>query len=282
MEIKNIKINKIEIILGDGLNAHKYEAKLIDFNNNYLNEIGGRDWALLKIDGEIFSSLPMGDSDNVPIGEDIVVIGYPWTSEGITEKQDIFVSSTPTSGRVSNIVPSGNYRDFQIDISIEGGNSGGPGLNSAGEVVGISTAGYGGLSGTYNYLTPINDIKKELNVDIKQNKIDTLWNEGLENFWKENYLTARLKFKEVEAINSNHPYVKGILNQLNNLPNTDKEPLKNAQVTRENNNDSGISIITIIFIFIGTIIIILLLFIAYNLNKNKQKKRKNKWHEIRI
>jgi len=242
MEITNLRIGKIEVILGEGSNVKKYNARLVDFNENYLSETGGRDWALLKIDGETFPSLPLGNSDSVPIGEDITVIGYPWTSEGITERDDEYVSSTPTSGRVSNFVPSGNYKDIQIDISIEEGNSGGPGLNSNGEVIGIATAGYEGLSGTYNYLTPINDIKKEIGVDFKQSRIDTLWSEGLENFWGKNYATARSQFEEVKSISPNHPYVQGILKQFDDLPNEDKEkPYENLEVKTDNSNGDHFS-----------------------------------------
>lgn len=266
INITNLKISKIEVISGEGSNIKKYQAKLIDFNENYLDETGGRDWALLKIEEEKLPSLTLGNSDNAPIGEDIVIIGYPWTSEGFTEENEFYVAPTPTYGKISNIVPSGNYKDIQIDISIEQGNSGGPAINLKGEVIGIATSGYEGLSGTYNYLTPINDVKKELSITPQQSNIDTLWNNGLEYFWNEDYLKAKTSFQEIESISTNHPYVKGILNQLSDLPNTNKTTEK-----KENKNISGIFIIIII---IGVIIILLLLFIAINIIK-KKKANKN-------
>lgn len=278
LKMENLTVSKIEVILGEGSDAKKYEGQLIDYNENYLEETGGRDWALLKIDGENFPSLLLGNSDSLPIGEDIVVIGYPWTSEGYTEIEDIYVSPTPTYGKISNIVPSGNYKDIQIDISIEGGNSGGPGLNSNGEVVGIATSGYDSLGGTYNYLTPINDVKKEISVNLGQSEVDELWNQGLENFWNENYIEARSNFEEIKSINPNHPYVQDILKQLDILPNTNKEVIETNKETEDKKSNvsekDNISAINIIFIVMGIAIVILLLFISINLFKKNKKKGK--------
>ena len=279
LNISNIKISRINVVLGDGLDAKEYEAKLIDSNKYYLDELGGRDWALLKIEGDNFPSLPLGNSDNLPIGEDIVVIGYPWTSEGTTEQDKFYVAATPTYGKISNIIPSGNYRDIQIDVSIEEGNSGGPALNTIGEVIGIATSGYEGLSGVYNYLTPIDDIKKELSIIAKQSEIDYLWNEGLEEFWNENYVKARSNFEEIKLINENHPYVQEILKQLDSLPYTNKETVSkndkkpNSQSSTE---EKSISFVAIIFITLGIIIIVLLSFIAIRLFKNNEKRLRKK------
>lgn len=279
LKISNLKVSKIEVILGDGSDAKKYEAKLIDSNENYLDEIGGRDWALLKIEGNNFPSLALGNSDTVPIGDNIVVIGYPWTSEGTTEEEDNYVSPTPTYGKVSNIVPSGKYKDIQIDISIEGGNSGGPALDQNNQVIGIATSGYNSLGGTYNYLTPINDVTKEIVIIPKQSEIDTLWAEGLENFWDENYATARLKFEEIKSINSDHPYIQEVLKQLDSFSNTDKGTIEanNKKGNNSNSKEKGsVSFVIIIFIILGIIIVFLLSFIILYFFKNNKKRRTKK------
>ncbi len=274
LEVRNLKVKKIEVILGDGEDIKKYDAKLIDSNENYLDETGGRDWALLKIEGENFPSLPLGNSENIPIGEDIVVIGYPWTSEGITYSNNFYVSSTPTYGKITNIVPSGNYKDIQIDVSIEGGNSGGPALNLNGEVIGIATSGYNGLGGIYNYLTPINDIKSEITITPKQSEVDTFWNNGLESFWNENYAEAKSNFKQVESISPNHPYIQEIIKQLNDFTNTNTTPdLKDSK----SQDEKYASTTSIILIVLGVAIVILLSIIAFKMfNKNTKTKSKKK------
>lgn len=98
------------------------------------------DLALIRIRPEkkiTFPVVPLGDSDSVRVGEDVVAIGNPL---GLTH--------SVTSGIVSalsrrNLAPQGRemYTDFiQTDASINPGNSGGPLINLNGEVIGINTA----------------------------------------------------------------------------------------------------------------------------------------------
>ena len=91
------------------------------------------DLALLKIKAENLPYLNFGDSDALEVGEWVVAIGSP-----------LGLHHTVTSGIVSakgRNIQSGSYDDFlQTDASINRGNSGGPLLNMAGEVIGINTA----------------------------------------------------------------------------------------------------------------------------------------------
>ena len=100
----------------------KYSAKLIGYDSNL-------DVALLKIAGS-FNKLELGDSDSVKIGEKVIAIGNPLglsfsTSEGI-------ISSRDRTG--DNNLP---YY-FQTDASLNSGNSGGPLINTKGQVIGIN------------------------------------------------------------------------------------------------------------------------------------------------
>ncbi|MBE0582906.1 MAG: PDZ domain-containing protein, partial [Desulfofustis sp.] len=75
----------------------------------------------------------LGDSDQLKVGDWVVVIGNPFG-----------LSHTVTSGIVSakgRVIGAGPYDDFiQTDASINPGNSGGPLFNMNGEVIGINTA----------------------------------------------------------------------------------------------------------------------------------------------
>jgi serine protease Do len=92
------------------------------------------DLALLKIDtGENLPVAPLGDSDELKIGEWVMAIGNPF---GLN--QTVTVGIVSAKGRV---IGAGPYDDFiQTDASINPGNSGGPLFNMRGEVVGINTA----------------------------------------------------------------------------------------------------------------------------------------------
>ncbi|MDB4969132.1 MAG: protease Do [Myxococcales bacterium] len=97
------------------------------------------DIALLKIDaGSSLAVTPLGNSDDVQIGEWVIAIGNPFG-----------LDHTVTAGIISakgrrDVRPGGSqsgYYDFiQTDASINPGNSGGPLINARGEVIGINTA----------------------------------------------------------------------------------------------------------------------------------------------
>ena len=92
------------------------------------------DLALIKINPDAgLSSLTLGDSDALKVGEWVVAVGSPFGLE-----QTVTAGIVSAKGRV---IGSGPYDDFiQTDASINPGNSGGPLINLRGEVVGINTA----------------------------------------------------------------------------------------------------------------------------------------------
>jgi len=117
--------------------ADEITVRLQDDTNLKATLIGtdeATDLALLKVDaGRKLPSLPWGDSDTIKVGDWVVAIGNPFGLGGS-------VTAGIISARARNI-GAGNYDDFlQTDASINLGNSGGPLINMAGEVVGINTA----------------------------------------------------------------------------------------------------------------------------------------------
>jgi len=101
------------------------------------------DLAVLKIDASGLPKLPLGDSSKVKVGEWVVAIGSPFGLE-----------NTVTAGIVSaKSRDTGDYLPFiQTDVAVNPGNSGGPLLNTAGQVIGINSqifsrsGGYMGIS----------------------------------------------------------------------------------------------------------------------------------------
>jgi len=92
------------------------------------------DIALIKVDPENLTDLPIGDSDLVEVGDFVIAIGNPFG-----------LGNTVTSGIVSALSRTGISRngveDFiQTDASINPGNSGGALVNMRGELVGINSA----------------------------------------------------------------------------------------------------------------------------------------------
>ncbi len=91
------------------------------------------DIAVLRVDAEGLTDMPIGDSDRVRVGDFVLAIGNPFGLE-----------HTVTSGIVSALGRTGigdGLEDFiQTDASINPGNSGGALVNMRGELVGINSA----------------------------------------------------------------------------------------------------------------------------------------------
>ena len=90
------------------------------------------DLALIKIEGDIPGFVPLGDSDALRPGEEVIAIGSALGD----------YNSTVTGGIVSGLGRQLDSLDnlIQHDAPINPGNSGGPLLNMQGEVVGVNTA----------------------------------------------------------------------------------------------------------------------------------------------
>jgi Do/DeqQ family serine protease len=109
------------------------------FNDESLDaEIVGSDAAtdiaVIKVDPKNLVELPIGESDQVQVGDFVIAIGNPFG-----------LGHTVTSGIVSALGRTGinrnGYEDFiQTDASINPGNSGGALVNMRGELVGINSA----------------------------------------------------------------------------------------------------------------------------------------------
>lgn len=114
----------------------EYKAKVIGTDPR-------TDIALIKIDAKDMPPLPIGDSNLLKKGQWVLAIGSPFG-----------LDSTVTAGIVSAINrDTGDYLPFiQTDVAVNPGNSGGPLINLAGQVVGINSqiisqsGGYMGIS----------------------------------------------------------------------------------------------------------------------------------------
>jgi len=139
----------IEATLGD---QSRYAAKLIGADQR-------NDIALIKIEprSRKLTVLPLGDSSALQVGQRALAIGNPFGFQ-----------STLTTGVVSALgrtVQTGQTtfidEAIQTDAAINRGNSGGPLLNSRGEVIGINTAIFtpSGTTAGIGFAIPINTAK---------------------------------------------------------------------------------------------------------------------------
>ena len=125
--------DSIYVTLAD---KREFKAKLIGQDKR-------TDVALVKIDANNLTPLPLGDSDKIRVGQGVLAIGSPFG-----------LDNTVTAGIVSaKGRDTGDYLPFiQTDVAVNPGNSGGPLINMRGEVIGVNSqiysrsGGYMGIS----------------------------------------------------------------------------------------------------------------------------------------
>lgn len=138
----------------------KYKAQILDRDP-------ANDLALIKIEPRTkLSTLRIGDSDGIQVGQKVLAIGNPFGLEG-----------TLTTGVVSSLgrtIQDETGRELeglvQTDAAINPGNSGGPLLDSQGSVIGVNTAIYGpGSNIGIGFAMPVNRSKTMLD-DYQQGR----------------------------------------------------------------------------------------------------------------
>jgi serine protease Do len=127
---------------------------------------GQIDLAVLKIDLENLTPLPIGDSDKVRVGQIVMAIGNPF---GLDES----VSQGIISAKDRRAMNDSQLEFFQTDTAINPGNSGGPLVNIRGEVIGINTAIYSESGGNQGigFAIPSNLVRAAMNSIISKGRV---------------------------------------------------------------------------------------------------------------
>jgi serine protease Do len=135
------------------------------------------DLALIKIEvekDEKVTIAPLGDSDNIEIGDWAIAIGNPFGQLGLERTVTVGVISATGRANLQLGMDSPLYQDYiQTDAAINPGNSGGPLLNIDGEVIGVNaaiTSTSGGNLGI-GFAIPINFAKKVSSDLIDEGKV---------------------------------------------------------------------------------------------------------------
>ncbi len=114
------------------------------------------DLAVIQVDVALHQLKPVtfGDSDALVVGQRVLAIGSPYGLE-----------ATLTTGIISGLNRSLENNDgttmegaIQTDAALTSGNSGGPLLDQAGEVIGVNTAGYRGTA--LGFAIPSNTVQR--------------------------------------------------------------------------------------------------------------------------
>jgi serine protease Do len=136
------------------------------------------DVALLKIDGKDLPYARLGNSDDVIIGEWAIALGNPFGLFDISSKPTVTVGVISAVDQDFGRQEDRVYEDMiQTDAAINGGNSGGPLVNSQGEVIGMNAwiiSGSETMSANIGlgFAIPINRVKRVFTDLLNYGRVD--------------------------------------------------------------------------------------------------------------
>ncbi|WTX92472.1 trypsin-like peptidase domain-containing protein [Streptomyces sp. NBC_00637] len=153
----------ITVVFNGGQTA---EAEVVGRDSGY-------DLAVVRVTGvKGLEPLPLGNSDNVRVGDPVVAIGAPFDLEGTVTSGIISARERPiTAGGESGDGSDVSYVDaLQTDAPINPGNSGGPLLDARGQVIGINSAIRSAADGTGSGSTQAGSIGLGFAIPVNQGK----------------------------------------------------------------------------------------------------------------
>lgn len=157
-------------------NGQKYSAKLV--GTDQVSDI-----AMLKIEAKDLPYIKLGNSDDVITGEWVIALGNPFGLFDISDKPTVTVGVVSATGINLKAQEGRVYKGMiQTDAAINSGNSGGPLVNSIGEVIGVNSVIYTPNQGNIGlgFAIPINRVKAVVAELKRSGKVDREWQTGLE------------------------------------------------------------------------------------------------------
>lgn len=149
--------DELTVTLNDN---REFSARIIGTDPN-------TDLALIKVNGKNLPTLPIGDSDNLKVGEWVLAVGNPYNLSSTVTAGIVSAKARSMGGEGSNGPQISSF--IQTDAAINPGNSGGALVNAKGELVGInamlysqtgSYSGYGFAIPTTIMVKVVDDLKK--------------------------------------------------------------------------------------------------------------------------
>jgi len=188
-----------------------------------VNEMSGRDLALLKVPGENYPVLALADSKAAQIGDPVHIMGFP----GVVLSHELLNQSAMVEASVTNGAVSGFKQDrnnntvIQTDAPAAWGNSGGPAVDDRGNVVGLLTfvslapGPEGSIVQGFNFVIPssaVTEFVKDQPVKINAgSKFNDTWHAGLYAFFTDDWSGALRRFEDADKLHPNLPDVRRMI-----------------------------------------------------------------------
>jgi serine protease Do len=220
----------------------------------------GKDVSIIKIEVKNAPILKMADSDKVQLQDHVTVIGYPGAADtfnsGLLSSKSS-LEATINDGKISaKKQASSGAPILQTSTAATHGNSGGPVLNDANEVIGLLTFRGDTINGQevsgFSFIVPSNTVMEYVKSAGTTNDLsatDTIYREGLGYYWDGYYSSAIPKFEEVKRLFPQHSEV-------------DRLVQSSQQAKAEGKEKSSFPVWIVIVVVIVLLLILLLIIMA--------------------
>jgi V8-like Glu-specific endopeptidase len=220
------------VIIPDG-SAFPFEIKQYGAPTGEGND-QGKDVAVIKIEVKNAPILKLADSDKVQLQDHVTVIGYPGAADtfnsGLLSSKSA-LEATINDGKISaKKQASSGAPILQTNTAATHGNSGGPVLNDANEVIGLLTFRGDTVNGQevsgFSFIVPSNTVMEYVKSAGATNEVgptDTSYKEGLGYYWDQYYSSAIPKFEEVKRLFPQHSEVDRLIQSSQQLKAEGKE-----------------------------------------------------------
>jgi S1-C subfamily serine protease len=204
-------------------NGFKLPATVVKYSPPVAGEeMSGQDLALLRLEASDMPTLALGDSASLQIGDKIHIIGFP----GVVLSHELLNASAKMEASITTGSVSGFKQDranqpvIQTDASASWGDSGGPALDEAGDVVGVLTfvTLASDTQGTqvqgFNFVIPSAAVTKFLAGSPvprqEASRFNTAWHAGLHDYFRGSHRRARGYLAEANRLLPELPDVRRV------------------------------------------------------------------------
>ena len=257
------------VIIPDG-SAFPFEIKQYGAPTGESND-QGKDVAIIKIEVKNAPILKLADSEKVQLQDHVTVIGYPGAADtfnsGLLSSKSA-LEATINDGKISaKKQASSGAPILQTSTAATHGNSGGPVLNDANEVIGLLTFRGDTINGQevsgFSFIVPSNTVMEYVKSAGTTNDLgptDNLYREGLGYYWDQYYSSAIPKFEEVKRMFPQHSEVDRLV--------------QSSQQAKAEGKEKSSFPVWIVVVVVVVLLVILFLIIMIVLGVVIAKKRK--------
>jgi len=223
----------ISVLIANGV---RLPASVVKYSPPVAGEaMSGQDLALLKLEAADMPTLALADSAKTRIGDRMHIIGFP----GVVLSHELLNSSAKMEASITSGAISGFKQDranqpvIQTDAAAAWGNSGGPAVNDAGEVVGVltfvtlSSDAQADIVQGFNFVIPAAAVVKFLEgTSVRRDepsRFNAAWYAGLRDYFAGNHRRARAELAEANRLLPELPDVRRVT--MENDERLKREPL---------------------------------------------------------